>query len=85
MTDDTTTPHTYSKQYFQQDFPPNHNPIIGALQADTLNNVHDCLSTLQMLTVAQESLQLSTSSTTGLYYFMACLVDALAFETEHRE
>lgn len=65
--------------------PPNHNPLIGVLHKDTLNNVRDCLFTLQEMTSARDGLMMSERSTTGLYFLMTCILDALQFEIEHRE
>lgn len=64
--------------------PPNHNPLIGLLQTDTLINVHDSLTTLQELTINSD-LCLCPASNNGLYFLMDCIIDALRFEIKYRD
>jgi len=66
--------------------PPNHNPLIGTLHADTLINIYDSLSTLQELTVSPPNgeLNLSPASSTGLYFLLCCIKNALKFEIDYR-
>ena len=54
MTDNNLNPETYSKEYFAQEFPPNHNPLIGSMREDTLCNVRDALHALNELNETQE-------------------------------
>jgi len=65
--------------------PPTHNPLIGALHKDTLNNIRDSLCTLQEITSIPNEVMMSDRSTTGLYFLMTCILDALQFEIEYRE
>lgn len=66
---------------------PNHNPLIGLLHSDTLSNVHDSLSALQELTVSPPNgeLSLSSASSSGLYFLLCCIKDALRFEIDYRD
>lgn len=67
--------------------PPNHNPLIGLVQGDTLINVHNSLSTLQELTISPPNgeLNLCPASNNGLYILMCCILDALRFEIDCRD
>lgn len=67
--------------------PPNHNPLIGLLHGDTLINVYDTLSTIQELTVSppNSELNLYGSSSSGLYFLLCCIRDALRFEIDYRD
>ncbi len=65
--------------------PPTHNPLIGVLHKDTLNNIRDSLHTLQEITGIPNGVMTSDRSITGLYFLMTCILDALQFEIEHRE
>ena len=84
--DQDDTPQQVSRETLLNP-PPNHNPLIGVLQGDTLINVYDSLSLLQDLTAASPSgeLMLSRSSGNGLYFLLCCIKDALRFEIDHRD
>ena len=75
----------YSEKYFQKPFPPNHNPLIGAMRYDTLCNVRDAIYTIQDLTNPPEGINLSTKSSTGMYFILNCVIGALQFEIWHRK
>lgn len=75
----------YGRRYFQNPFPPNHNPLIGTLQVDTLVNARDALYALQELTEHPEEVALTTNTTVGLHFLMTCVIDALQFEIKHRK
>jgi hypothetical protein len=76
----------YSKEFFRKSFPPNHNPLIGTLHADTLHNVHDAIAVLQEITVnSNEGLMPSESINTGYYFLTDCILTALRFELYHRK
>lgn len=76
----------YPKHYFRKPFPPNHNPLIGTLQGDTLHNVHDAIALLQELTVnSDEGLMASESINAGYYFLTECILYALRFEIYHRK
>jgi len=75
----------YSKNYFQKPFPPNHNPLIGTMQVDTLCNVRDAIYTIQDLSTLPEGIDLSPKSSTGMYFIMNCILNALQFEIQHRK
>lgn len=76
----------YSRKFFRKIFPPNHNPLIGALQIDTLNNVHDAVALLQELaTNSDEYPATSKSINMGYYLFTDCILSALRFEIYNRK
>ena len=77
----------YSKKFFQKTLPPNHNPLIGMLQMDTIHNVHDAVALLQEITVCpgDDGFMFSEWSNTGYYYLMDCVLRALRFEIYYRE
>ncbi|MES9862836.1 MAG: hypothetical protein ABW157_20795 [Candidatus Thiodiazotropha sp. LLP2] len=64
--------------------PPNQNPLIGVLQADTLANIRDCLTLLGDLGLYKET-QLTDSASNGVYHLMTCVNDALRFEIDYRD
>ena len=66
----------YKPSFFLKPFPPNHNPLIGVMQVDTMNNIFESLVSLQEMTRTHSS---------GMYFFLCCIVDALDFEMHHRQ
>lgn len=75
----------YSKKFFRKTFPPNHNPLIGTLQGDTLQNVHDAIALLQELTInSDDGLMPSDSVNMGYYLLMNSVLSALRFELYNR-
>ncbi|MGH1439018.1 MAG: hypothetical protein ACRBBR_02810 [Cellvibrionaceae bacterium] len=74
----------YSEEYFQTPFPPNHNPIIGASQVDTLCNAHNALCVLRQI-VEPKDYETEEEIETGLFFLMTCIINALSFEVNHRE
>ena len=77
----------YSRKFFLLQFPPNHNPLIGTLQIDTIHNVHDAIALLQEITVCprDDGFMFSEWSNTGYYYLMDCILRALRFEIYNRK
>ena len=84
MLKEQSKPKKYSKKYFIKPFPPNHNPLIGSMQADTFANVRDALCTLRELTEVRE-FGLTEGSVTGLHFLMTCIIKAVDFEIDNRE
>ena len=86
--DNNSSQKTKIKQFpqFLDDTPPNHNPIIGSSQLDTLENVHDVLKLLEELPLNSEShkLYLEERETWGLVNIIECLLGALRFEVDWR-
>ena len=39
----------FSRKFFLEPFPANHNSLIGVVHGDTLRNVHDAIALLQEL------------------------------------
>ena len=65
--------------------PPNHNPLIGMLHIDTLQNVHDALEILEFAVCASEEEGFPNSSMLdGYYCLMHCVKDAIKFEIKYR-
>ena len=79
--------YKFSHKYFLRPFPPNHNPLIGSLHKDTLNNVHDAIAALQELAVnsSDEEVLASSSVNMGYFFLMECVLHALRFEIHHRK
>jgi len=79
-------PRPHRQDTLQEPLPSNHNPLIGVLQRDTLNNVRDALHTVWEFTdkSQDQGISMSPRATMGLYWLMSCIVDALQFEIEHR-
>ena len=76
----------FKRKYFLKLFPPNHNPLIGVLHADTLLNVHDAIALLQELAVnSDDGLMPSESVSTGYFFLMDCILRALRFEIYNRQ
>ena len=71
---------------FFDNLPPNHNHLIGLLNADTLWNVYSVVSLLQELTMVhhEDELRLSKSSAFGMHLVMCNIMDALKFEVDYR-
>ena len=61
--------------------PPTHNPMIGTLHIDTLNNVSQSLIAIRDLCLLPHG---QTQSLEGVYYLVCTIVDALEFEIEYR-
>lgn len=74
----------YPKQYFVNTFPPNHNPIIGMLQEDTMCNVRNTLCTLQELTETEE-FGSGEHVIDGYHMLLNCLISAMNFELYNRK
>ena len=79
----TNTTFTFTDNYFINDLPPTHNPLIAHQSMDTLSNVRDTLCVLRELTEANE-FSLNDNSTAGLHFLMTCIIRAVEFEVEHR-
>lgn len=82
-------PNTPEHTPYRLDFgalPPNHNPLISELPADTLDNVHAAMRLLIRLLLEAERMELNYSEreTRGLLCVMECLADAMKFELYHR-
>ena len=77
----------FSSKYFLEPFPLNHNPLIGMLHKDTLNNVNDDIALLQDLTVNPDEggLMLSEFSNMGYFFLMDCVLYVLRFEIYHQK
>ena len=60
---------------------PTHNPVIGSQHIDTLNNIHQSLTSLRDLCLVSREHE---HSFTGYYHFISAIVDALEFETAYR-
>lgn len=76
----------FSRKFFLEPFPANHNPLIGMLHKDTLRNVHDAIAFLQELTVnSDDGLMPSESISTGYYFLTDCVLRALRFEIYNRQ
>jgi hypothetical protein len=69
--------------YFTEDLPATHNPLIAALPVDTLSNIRDSLCTLRALNETTE-FSLDENSVTGLHFLMTCIIKALDFEIDCR-
>lgn len=74
----------FADNYFEDEFPPNHNPAIGPQSADTLSNVRNGLCALDELARSPEFSN-SKEVTEGYGILSACLVSALEFEIYNRE
>ena len=68
------------------DTPPNHNPVIGETQFETILNVKNITQLIQeiMLAFATGGLVLSKAPTHGLCCMLSCLYQALEFEETYR-
>ena len=64
--------------------PPNHNPLIGLLHVDTLQNVHDALELLEFSVTTSEEGFPNSSMQDGYYCLMRCVKDAIKFEINYR-
>ena len=82
--EDGNTLSEYPKEFFAETPPPNHNPLIGALQKDTLCNARDALCAIRELTEISD-FSLTEYSSTGIYFLMTCIVNALSFEINNRK
>lgn len=60
---------------------PTHNPMIGTLHIDTLNNINQSLLAIRDLCLLANG---QAQSLEGIYYLICTIVDALEFETEYR-
>lgn len=78
-------PKKYSKEFFEEPFPANHNALIGSMQSDTLNNVRDALYAIRDVVGTYNDFTPSTRSTSGVIYLMTCTLDAIEFELNHRD
>ena len=65
-------------------FPATHNPLISALQIDTLTNIHDALCALKTLTDVQD-FGMNEDVKTGLHLLMTCIIRAVEFEIKGRQ
>lgn len=70
--------------YFLRDLPATHNPLIGILPIDTLNNTRNALCTLREYSELSGT-QPQREASTGFYTLMTCVIDALDFEIHSRE
>ena len=77
------TPRKYGKNYFINDFPPNHNALIGPTRDDTLSNVRASLSVLRNLAEVPD-FSITEYTPTGFHFLTTCMIDALSFELNHR-
>ena len=76
----------YSRKFFLKQFPPNHNPLIGVLQKDTLRNVHDAITLLQELCInSDDGMTPSDAINMGYFYVMDSVLRALRFELYNRK
>lgn len=75
----------WTKQKWAEDLvntpPPTHNPMIGTLHIDTLNNINQSLIAIRDLCLLPN---VQAQSLEGIYYLICTIVDALEFETEYR-
>ena len=75
--------------YFPASFserPPNHNPLVGNMQNETISSVHDVLQFVQF-TVAnceRNKLHLTFNETWGIWHIISTCSGALHFEAECR-
>ncbi|GGX59802.1 hypothetical protein [Saccharospirillum salsuginis] len=71
-------------EYFIKDLPATHNPLIGILPVDTLNNTRNALCTLREFS-ENPGVAPKQEANTGFYSLMTCVIDALDFEIHGRE
>jgi len=84
MTDNRNASWKYYAEYFESDLPATHNPLIGILPVDTLNNTRNALCTLREYSELSGT-QPQKEASTGFYTLMTCVIDALDFEIHSRE
>ena len=63
------------------------NPLVSDCVSDSLRNSRDALEFIQSSTLGSfgSKINLSEQATSGLYYLMLCVRDALEFEIERVE
>ena len=84
MSNNQTPSEKYALEYFESDLPTTHNPLIGILPVDTLNNTRNALCTLREFSETP-GVTPKQEANTGFYSLMTCIIDALDFEIHSRK